>query len=193
MRLPRLLLLALLILTVVAVGCGDDEGSSGSGGDQAAATATTPETPQPTETETVETEAETETEAATPDLEDTSVKPQIRKPTGSPASKLVKEDIVVGKGKAAKAGDTVTVQYVGVSFSNGEEFDASWDRGQAFTFPLGAQQVIPGWDKGLVGMKVGGRRQLTIPPEMAYGAEGSPPSIGPNETLVFVVDLEKID
>ena len=85
------------------------------------------------------------------------------------------------------------VQYVGVAQSTGKQFDASWDRGQAFDFPLGQGEVIPGWDEGIVGMKVGGRRQLTIPPDQAYGAQGAPPDIGPNETLVFVVDLKKIN
>ncbi len=125
-------------------------------------------------------------------LEDTSVKPQIPRPSGSPPRRLQKQDIVEGKGPRAKPGDTLTVHYAGVTFSTGEEFDASWDRGEPFGFPLGAGAVIPGWDRGLVGMREGGRRMLTIPPELAYGAEGSPPTIGPNETLVFVVDLLKI-
>jgi peptidylprolyl isomerase len=119
-------------------------------------------------------------------------KPEIPKPSGSPPTKLESEDIVEGKGKAAKEGDKVSVQYVGVAFSTGTEFDASWDRGEPFEFTLGAGEVIPGWDQGVVGMKEGGRRQLTIPAELAYGAQGSPPAIGPNETLVFVIDLEKI-
>ncbi len=183
MRPPRLALLCLLLLALLAAGCGsDDEGSSG-GDDRAADT---------TPSDTAASTTETESEPPTADLKDTDVKPAIPKPTGSPPDKLVKEDIVKGKGRAAKSGDTVSVQYVGVSFSNGQEFDASWDRGQAFTFPLGGGQVIPGWDKGVVGMKVGGRRELTIPPELAYGAQGAPPSIAPNETLVFVVDLQKI-
>ena len=99
----------------------------------------------------------------------------------------------MGKGPAAKAGDTVDVQYVGVSQSTGKQFDASWDRGsEPFSFPLGQGQVIPGWDEGLVGMKVGGRRELIIPPDMGYGAQGAPPDIAPNETLVFVVDMKAI-
>jgi peptidylprolyl isomerase len=122
-------------------------------------------------------------------LEDTSKRPHIPKPNGSPPRRLVKEDIVKGKGAPAKPGDALTVQYVGVTFSTGEEFDASWDRGQPYQFPLGRGQVIQGWDRGLVGMRKGGRRMLTIPPELAYGTSGSPPLIGPNETLVFVVDL----
>ena len=122
-------------------------------------------------------------------LEDTSKRPHIPKPTGSPPRRLVKEDIVKGKGAPAKPGDTLTVQYVGVTFSTGEEFDASWDRGQPYNLALGRGKVIQGWDRGLVGMRKGGRRMLTIPPELAYGTQGYPPLIGPNETLVFVIDL----
>ncbi|MET0510295.1 MAG: FKBP-type peptidyl-prolyl cis-trans isomerase [Thermoleophilaceae bacterium] len=114
------------------------------------------------------------------------------KPTGAPPRKLETVDIVKGKGPAAKAGDNVTVHYAGVTFSTGEEFDASWTSGQPFRFPLGGGQVIQGWDIGVEGMKKGGRRQLTIPPELAYGAQGSPPVIGPNETLVFVIDMLEI-
>jgi peptidylprolyl isomerase len=101
----------------------------------------------------------------------------------------VSEDIVTGDGPTAEAGDQLTVQYVGVDYETGEQFDASWDNGQPFDFELGAGNVIPGWDEGIEGMKVGGRRELTIPPDLAYGPNGSPPDIGPNATLVFVVDL----
>ena len=101
--------------------------------------------------------------------------------------------MVKGKGKRAKAGDTVDVQYVGVSWSTGKQFDASWDRGaEPFSFPLGAGQVIPGWDQGVEGMRVGGRRVLVIPPDLAYGDQSPSPDIAPGETLVFVVDLKKI-
>ena len=100
---------------------------------------------------------------------------------------------MVGKGKTAAKGDAVTVQYVGISYATGQQFDASWDSGQPFPFKLGQGEVIPGWDKGVAGMREGGRRRLTIPPEDAYGPAGSPPSIGPNETLIFVVDLVSID
>jgi peptidylprolyl isomerase len=111
----------------------------------------------------------------------------------APADKLEVKDIVEGNGPAAKKGDTLSVQYVGVAQSNGQEFDSSWSRGaQPFEFQLGAGMVIPGWDQGLEGMKAGGRRQLTIPGDLAYGPAGQPPSIGPDETLVFVVDLESI-
>jgi peptidylprolyl isomerase len=125
-------------------------------------------------------------------LKDTSVKPQIPKPTGAPPRKLEKLDIVKGRGRAARAGDTVSVHYAGVSFSTGKEFDASWNSGEPFSFPLGDGRVIPGWDRGVAGMRKGGRRQLTIPPELAYGAQGSAPVIGPNETLVFVIDMLEI-
>jgi len=124
---------------------------------------------------------------------DLDQKPEIPKPGGTPPTKLEGEDIVEGKGKKVKKGDDVTVQYVGVAFSTGEEFDASWESGEPFEFTLGNGSVIPGWDQGLEGMKVGGRRKLTIPPELAYGQNGSPPAIGPNETLIFVIDLTKID
>jgi peptidylprolyl isomerase len=124
---------------------------------------------------------------------DTSTKPVVEVPEGPPPDELVVEDIVTGEGEEAKAGDQVTVNYVGVDYETGEQFDASWDRGQAFPFKLGAGQVIPGWDQGVEGMKVGGRRRLVIPPELAYGAQGAPPDIGPNATLVFVVDLTAIE
>ena len=94
-----------------------------------------------------------------------------------------------GAGPAAKAGDKVSVQYVGVSYTNGRQFDASWDRGQPFDFTLGNGDVIQGWDQGVAGMKVGGRRRITIPPDLAYGKRGAGGVIGPDETLVFVVDL----
>jgi peptidylprolyl isomerase len=116
-------------------------------------------------------------------------KPTVTVPKGAPPKKLEIKDIEEGTGAEAKAGDEVTVQYVGVNYKNGKEFDASWDRGEPFTFQLGAGMVIPGWDQGVEGMKVGGRRELIIPPELGYGPEGSPPAIGPNETLIFVIDL----
>ena len=118
-------------------------------------------------------------------------KPVIATPSGDPPTELVIKDIKVGTGAEAEDGDSVSVQYVGDSWSTGEEFDASWNRGQAFTFDLGAGGVIPGWDQGVKGMKVGGRRLLVIPPELAYGPAGQG-GIAPNETLVFVVDLEKV-
>lgn len=120
----------------------------------------------------------------------TSEKPQVDVPVGeAPPSELIVEDIVVGEGDEATPGSAVDVHYVGVSWNNGQQFDASWDRGSTFTFPLGAGRVIAGWDQGVAGMKVGGRRRLTIPPHLAYGEHGAGGAIGPNETLVFVVDL----
>jgi peptidylprolyl isomerase len=116
-------------------------------------------------------------------------RPTIAKPEGDIPFELVTEDLVVGDGEEATAGRMVSVHYVGVAFSNGEEFDASWNRGQPFRFKLGKGQVIPGWDQGVQGMRVGGRRRLTIPSAMAYGARGAGGVIKPHEPLVFVVDL----
>lgn len=120
---------------------------------------------------------------------DLSKKPKVTVPSGAAPKELEKKDLVEGTGAEAKAGDEVTVQYVGVGYDSGKEFDASWDRGEPFTFTLGASQVISGWDQGVAGMKVDGRRELTIPANLAYGPSGSPPVIGPNETLIFVIDL----
>ena len=141
-----------------------------------------------------ESEATNSTAAATPTGTPTPVatataKPVVKVPRGKLPKTLVKKDLKVGTGPVAKPGQTVTVHYVGVSALNGRQFDSSWDRGQPFSFPLGQGQVIKGWDQGVAGMKVGGRRELIIPPKLAYGPQGSPPAIGPNETLVFVVDL----
>ncbi len=119
-------------------------------------------------------------------------KPTVTVPKGAPPRKLTVKEIEKGSGEEAKSGDEVTVQYVGVDYKSGKEFDSSWSRSEPFTFTLGAGQVIPGWEKGVEGMKVGGRRELIVPPGMAYGKAGSPPAIGPNETLVFVIDLLEI-
>ena len=117
-------------------------------------------------------------------------KPQIDVPAGqAPSYQLEIEDIGVGDGEEAVAGSNVEVHYVGVSWSTGKQFDASWDRGSTFQFGLGKGQVIQGWDQGVAGMKVGGRRRITIPPDLAYGKRGAGGAIGPDETLVFVVDL----
>lgn len=118
-----------------------------------------------------------------------ATKPEVDVPSGSPPKELEVNDITEGDGAEAQPGDTVTMQYVGVNYSDGEEFDTSWDDPEPFQFQLGSGQVIPGWEEGIPGMKVGGRRELIIPPDLAYGKQGSPPAIGPNETLVFVVDL----
>ena len=117
-------------------------------------------------------------------------KPQVDVPVGeTPSYQLEVEDLEVGDGEEAVTGRTVEVHYVGVSWSTGKEFDASWDRGSTFKFGLGRGQVIQGWDQGVAGMKVGGRRRITIPPMLGYGKRGAGGVIGPDESLVFVVDL----
>jgi peptidylprolyl isomerase len=173
----------ILIAAVLATGlsaCGGDDDSA--------------ETPAETATSQPDTGTATEPSPAEiqEGLKDTSTKPVMPKPTGSPPRKLTIEDIVKGSGPPAKKGDTVIVNYVGQNFSNGKEFDASWDRGQPFPVVIGRTQVIEGWTRGLVGIRKGGRRMLTIPPELGYGPNGFPPSIPPNETLVFVVDAVSV-
>jgi len=118
-----------------------------------------------------------------------NTKPEVTIPAGEPPVELIIEDIEIGDGAEAVAGQNVEVHYVGVAWSNGQEFDSSWGRNDTFEFGLGRQQVIAGWDQGVAGMKIGGRRRLTIPPHLGYGARGAGGAIGPNETLVFVVDL----
>jgi peptidylprolyl isomerase len=120
-------------------------------------------------------------------------RPTIDKPEGDIPFELGIDDVVQGEGEEATKGSKVSVHYVGVAFSTGDEFDASWNRGEPFEFKLGAGQVIPGWDAGVEGMKVGGRRKLTIPSAMAYGARGAGGVIKPHEPLVFVVDLLSVD
>jgi peptidylprolyl isomerase len=178
----RLLILSLLLPAVAACG-GNDTSSSA---DKSTATATATATPTPTPT------AAAGSTAGVKVTGKAGEKPEIQVASGAtPPAKLVKKDVRTGHGRAAKAGDMVSVQYDGVLYKDGSQFDASWDRGEAFSFTLGQGMVIPGWDQGVAGMKVGGRRLLVIPPDLAYGPSGSGP-IGPNETLVFVVDLEKV-
>ena len=118
-----------------------------------------------------------------------TAKPEIDFPEGPPPADLEVIDLTEGDGHEAAAGQTAVVHYVGVAYSSGEEFDASWNRGQSFEFALGGGQVITGWDQGVVGMKVGGRRRLVIPPHLGYGDRGAGSVIPPGETLIFVVDL----
>jgi len=166
-----ILMIAVCAGLVVVTGCGSsDDSSTGSG----ESTATTTESSSP--------------EASGGE----KTKPKVTVPTGAPPKKLEVKELEEGSGAEAKSGDEVTVQYVGVNYKNGEEFDSSWSRNEPFPFTLGAGEVIPGWDQGVEGMKVGGRRELIIPPELAYGEAGAPPAIGPNETLVFVIDLLKV-
>jgi peptidylprolyl isomerase len=122
-----------------------------------------------------------------------SQKPDVVVPEGNPPADLVAEDVTVGSGAEAKSGANVEVHYVGVAWSTQKEFDASWNRGDTFEFRLGAGQVIAGWDQGVAGMKVGGRRILTIPPHMGYGAQGAGGVIKGGETLIFVVDLLNVN
>lgn len=118
-----------------------------------------------------------------------SQKPSVAIPDEAPPADLTLVDLSVGQGEEALAGKSVSVHYVGVAWSTGQQFDASWDRRESFDFRLGAGQVITGWDRGVAGMKVGGRRQLTIPPDLGYGSRGAGGAIKGGETLVFVVDL----
>jgi len=118
-----------------------------------------------------------------------SKKPVVKVPSGPAPTKLTSTDLIHGTGATAQAGKTITVNYVGLLYKGGKQFDASWDRNQPFTTPLTSGSVIPGWVQGIAGMKVGGRRELVIPPALAYGKQGQPPTIPPNSTLVFVVDL----
>ena len=174
MKLRLLIVPAIAALILGLAACGDDDDSSSDDG--ATTEATTAEAPA---------------EAGAPSANNTNLKqkPVITTTGDESPGALVVEDIVVGKGPEAKAGDDVSMQYVGVLYSDGTEFDASWERGQPFDFKLGAGEVIPGWDQGIVGMKVGGRREMIIPPDLAYGPAGQPPDIPPDATLVFVVDL----
>jgi peptidylprolyl isomerase len=180
MRTRAALTACLSALALALAACGDDEAKT----DPSTAAPSGPAGGTPAPTQTTPEVAE---EGGDPkDLEN---KPRVDVPKGDPPKKLVKQDIVKGKGAAAKKGDQVEMQYVGVLYEDGTEFDASWNSGQAFPFELGGGQVIKGWDEGIVGMKKGGRRKLIIPPDLAYGPEGQPPTIPPNATLVFVVDL----
>lgn len=180
---PVRLLAPLAALALFAAGCGDDKDSgSASTGTNSATT--------PAETTAADPQATTGEAPAVANASDLKSKPEISAPAGDPPTALVKKDLVVGKGRAIKSGQLASVQYVGMSWSTGKEFDSSWSRGaEPFQFPVGQQQVIAGWDEGVPGMKVGGRRILVIPPDQGYGAQGAGPDIAPNETLVFVVDL----
>jgi len=164
MKTPLLTLLACAVLALAACGGGDDSSSS----DESSAS-TSGESPAQ------------------------KTRPKVTVPTGAPPQELEIKDLEEGSGAEAKSGDKVTVQYVGVTYKKGKEFDASWNRGEPFPFTLGGSEVIPGWEQGIEGMKVGGRRELIIPPDLAYGETGSPPLIPPNETLVFVVDLLEVE
>jgi peptidylprolyl isomerase len=181
------LTLATLGAAILIAGCGSSSNSSTitvgaeNSGDNSLIKATETTAKKASESST--------TAAKTPTSGPLSKEPKVTPPSGPAPSKLVIKDLIKGTGAEAKAGETVTVNYVGVLYKGGKEFDASWKRNEPFTFALGKGQVIPGWDQGVAGMKVGGRRELIIPSALAYGAKGSPPTIPANAPLVFVVDL----
>ena len=181
------LALATLGAAVLIAGCGSSGSSStiGVGNENTADNALATSTSTTPTTSTSPATARVKTPASGP----LSKEPTVTPPSGPAPTKLVTKELIVGTGPEAKAGDSVTVNYVGVLYKGGKVFDASWKRNETFPFVLGKSQVIPGWEQGIVGMKVGGRRELIIPSDLAYGAKGSPPTIPPNSALIFVVDL----
>jgi peptidylprolyl isomerase len=172
--------LAMLLATVLIAGCGSSGSSSsiGVGNENTTDNALIKESASSTSTSA---------SPKTPTSGPLSKEPKVTPPSGPAPTKLEIKDLIAGTGPVVKPGASVTVNYVGVLFKGGKVFDASWKRGEPSTFPLSG--VIPGWTKGIPGMKVGGRRELVIPSALAYGAKGSPPSIPPNAPLVFVIDL----
>lgn len=182
--------LATLGTAALLAGCGSSGGSSTiTVGNENSADNALIKSTEGAPAKSSETPTATTPTAKTPTSGPLSKEPKVTVPSGPAPTKLVTKDLIVGTGAEAKAGQTVSVNYVGVLYKGGKEFDASWKRSEPFSFALGKGQVIPGWDQGVAGMKVGGRRELIIPSELAYGAKGSPPTIPPNAPLVFVVDL----
>jgi peptidylprolyl isomerase len=177
-------------LVLALAGCGGGDSSKPSAADAAANRAQSESTAQPAAA-AAEPQPPT-AEKVTPTAGEASLakKPTVPKGSGAAPTKLVAQDLADGSGPAVKTGDQLTVQYVGVLYKDGKEFDSSWGK-QPFTFTVG-QGVIDGWSQGVLGMKAGGRRKLIIPADLAYGAEGQPPEIGPNEPLIFDIDLKKI-
>ena len=174
---PRRLLTALACSALLLTACGDTDAETFDTADDSQEQATScPSAP----------------EATDPPVEistDLQAKPEFDVPEGDPPNELQVYDVVVGGGELACSGMPVSMQYVGVTYADGKQFDASWDRGEPFDFQLGGGQVIAGWDQGIVGMRQGGRRMLVIPPELGYGEQGAGSDIPPGATLVFVVDL----
>jgi peptidylprolyl isomerase len=175
---------AALGAAIVIAGCGSGGSSTITVGNESSADNSLIKAGESTTASTTATTA-----AKTPTSGALSKEPKVTPPSGPAPAKLETKELIAGTGAEAKAGDTVTVNYVGILYKGGKEFDASWKRNEPFSFTLGKGQVIPGWDQGIPGMKVGGRRELIIPAALAYGAKGSPPTIPPNAPLVFVVDL----
>ena len=191
MRRYRFLILPLLFVVFAFAACGGEDDRSGESGAAPAEEATEAATEAPTEA-APEAAGATEGKTGVKVTGKAGEKPTIEVPKGAePPTELTIEDLKEGDGAEAKAGTTISVNYVGSLFKDGSVFDNSWDRGEPISFPLGAGQVIPGWDQGFEGMKVGGRRVLVIPSDLAYGPTGQGP-IGPDEALVFVVDLEDV-
>jgi peptidylprolyl isomerase len=182
-------LAALLALALLVAGCGSS--TSESAADKSAAKA---ESEAKNQEPVAEAKAPTSQKVdPTAGEADINKKPVVPKGSGAAPTALKAETLIAGDGAEIKTGQQATVNYVGVLFKTGKEFDTSWGKGkQPFQFALGSGQVIPGWDEGVLGMKVGERRRLTIPADLAYGAQGSPPKIGPNEPLIFDIDLKKI-
>ena len=181
MRFRHLSICTLVAAALLAAGCSEEKSGLGEGKEEHS---------QEANHEAAPAQGSAQESGAASSQEATSrKKPEVTVPKGPPPSKLETKDLQKGTGAVVKPGGQLTVNYVGVSYSTGKEFDNSFDRGEPFPFELGAGMVIPGWDQGLKGMKVGGRRRLTIPAELGYGAQGQPPTIKPNETLVFVIDL----
>lgn len=185
--LRKLFLTIGIVAALALAGCGGDDDSTST--DAAAETSAPAEAPESTEAAPEPTEEEAN---GSDKPESIDSKPTVEVPSGPPPKQLETEDLIVGDGPEVKSGDEISVQYVGVTYKDGKQFDASWDRGEAFPLTIGVGGVIAGWDQGVPGMKVGGRRKLTIPPELGYGQEGFPPGIPPNETLVFVVDIVSV-
>lgn len=182
-------LVATLGLVVLIAGCGSSSSSSSIGvGNESDVSSVPHVAGEKTPTSTTPTTPPTAS-AKTPTSGPLATKPAVTVPTGAAPTTLVTKELIKGTGSEAKAGDPVTVNYVGVLYHGGKEFDSSWKRSEPFAFSLGKGQVIKGWDQGVAGMKVGGRRELIIPSELAYGKTGSPPTIPANAPLVFVVDL----
>jgi peptidylprolyl isomerase len=183
--------LTAVVLATALAGCGGSSGGTLSS-DPGTAASPVPAGPQAPSGGPVACVSAPPTQEHVSGTTDVSKKPQVEVPDSPPPCNLVVGDIVKGTGPAAKPGDQLTMKYVGVLYSNGKQFDASWDSGSTFPFTLGGGQVIQGWDQGMVGMKVGGRRQLIIPPALAYGDRDQGPDLPANSTLIFVVDLVKI-
>ncbi len=189
MNFKRFIPVLLLVAAATALSaCGASQGAADKAAEQASSEAANP----PTITDATTPSVTAVKVTPGPGEGDLKVKPVIPRQSGAAPTKLIVQDVIVGTGAQAKSGDTVSVQYVGVLFSNGKEFDSSWKGGKAFDFELGSGGVIAGWDQGVEGMRVDGRRRLIIPADLAYGAAGSPPAIPADAALVFDVDLLKV-